>query len=62
MEILIRETVQAETNTTGYSVQFIAKTGKKRVDESDFFPDGSEIETKIQQLRRLLRQHFDANP
>lgn len=62
MEILIRETVQAETNTTGYSVQFIARTGKKRVDESDFFPDGSEIETKIQQLRRLLRQHFDANP
>ena len=62
MEILIRETVQAETNTTGYSVQFIARTGKKRVDESDFFSDGSEIETKIQQLRRLLRQHFDANP
>jgi len=62
MEILIRETVQAETNTTGYSVQFIARSGKKRVDESDFFADGSEIETKIQQLRRLLRQHFDANP
>ena len=62
MEILIRETVQAETNTTGYSVQFIARTGKKRVDESDFFPDGSEIETTIKQLKKLLRKYFDANP
>ena len=61
MEILIRESIQAETNTKGYSLQFISRNGKKRVDESDFFPDGSEIETKIQQLRKLLRQYFDAN-
>ena len=62
MEILIRESTQAETGTQGYSVQFVARAGKKQTNESDFFPDGSEIETKIQQLKRLLRQHFDANP
>lgn len=61
MEILIRENIQAETGIKGYSIQLIAQQGKKRIDESDFFPDGSEIETKIQQLKRLLRQHFDAN-
>ncbi len=62
MEILIRESIQAETGTNGYSVQLVLKNGKKRTDEADFFQDGSEIETKIQQLKRLLRQHFDANP
>ena len=62
MEILIRENTQSETGIKGYSVQFIAQQGKKRVDESDFFQDGSDIETKIQQLKKLLRQYFDANP
>lgn len=62
MEILIRENTQAETGIKGYSVQFIGQQGKKRVDESDFFPNGSEIETTIQQLRKQLRKYFDANP
>ena len=62
MEISILETTDIETNNKGYQVQFIGKTGKKQINESDFFPNGSEIETKIQQLRKLLRQHFDANP
>jgi len=62
MEILISETTSSETNQNGYQVQFIAKSGKKKTDESDFFHNGSEIEVKIQQLKRLLRQHFDANP
>lgn len=62
MEILIRENAKSETGNQGYSVQFITRNGKKRLDESDFFPDGSEIEVKIQQLKRLLRQYFDANP
>jgi len=61
MEILIRENTQADTGTKGYAVQFIAQQGKRRVDESDFFPDGSEIETIIQQLRKQLRKYFDAN-
>ena len=62
MEISILETTDIETNNKGYQVQFIGKTGKKQTNESDFFPGGSEIETKIQQLRKLLRQYFDANP
>lgn len=62
MEISILETINLETSKKGYQVLFIARTGKKQINESDFFADGSEIETRIQQLRRLLRQHFDANP
>jgi len=49
-------------NSKGYLVSLAGQQGKKQINESDFFPDGSEIETKIQQLRKLLRQHFDANP
>jgi hypothetical protein len=49
-------------NGSGYIVAMATQHGKRRVDESDFFPDGSDIETKIQQLKKLLRQYFDANP
>ena len=49
-------------NGNGYLVTMAGQQGKKRVDESDFFPDGSEIETIIQQLRKQLRKYFDANP
>lgn len=49
-------------NNKGYLVSLSGQQGKKQINESDFFPDGCEIETKIQQLRRLLRQYFDANP
>ncbi|NBV59726.1 MAG: hypothetical protein EBR73_01445 [Rhodobacteraceae bacterium] len=62
MEISILETTDIETNNKGYQVQFIARTGKKQTNESDFFPNGSEIETTIQQLKKLLRKYFDANP
>ena len=49
-------------NAKGYLVSLAGQQGKKQINESDFFQDGSEIETKIQQLRKLLRQYFDANP
>ena len=62
MEIIISESFKSDTNEKGYQVQFIARTGKKQTNESDFFPDGSEIETTIQQLKKLLRKYFDANP
>jgi len=57
----IGETI-GENQTKGYIVTISGTTGKKQINESDFFQDGSEIETKIQQLRKLLRQYFDANP
>lgn len=62
MEILICEVTKSDTEEKGFNISFIGRNGKKQTNESDFFPDGSEIETKIQQLKRLLRQHFDANP
>lgn len=57
----IGETI-GENQTKGYIVTISGTAGKKQINESDFFPDGSEIESKIQQLRKLLRQYFDANP
>ena len=33
---------------------------KKTINDADFFPEGSEVDVKIKQLKRLLKQHFDA--
>lgn len=63
MEILISE--QAQSNVEGepikgYSIIFVNRNKKKTLNEQDFFPDGSEIEVKVQQLKRLLKTYFDA--
>lgn len=60
MEILITETVQSEFGTAGFNVTFINRNKKKAINESDFFPDGSDVEVKIGQLKKLLKQYFDA--
>jgi hypothetical protein len=60
MEILITETVQSEFGVAGCNVTFINRNKKKTMNEQDFFADGTEIEKKIQQLRKLLKNHFDA--
>lgn len=59
MEILITEMTTSE-NITGFNVTFINRNKKKVVNDADFFPEGSEVEVKIKQLKRLLKQHFDA--
>ena len=59
MEILITETTTSD-NITGFNVTFINRNKKKAINESDFFPDGSEISQKVIQLKRLLKTHFDA--
>lgn len=61
MHISIHETMH-EQNGKGYLVAISDQIGRKQISESDFFANGSEIETKVQQLRKLLRQHFDTNP
>lgn len=60
MEILISEQTQIGTDATGYSITFVNRNKKKTMNEQDFFADGSEIEAKVQQLKRLLKLHFDA--
>jgi hypothetical protein len=63
MEILISEQTNIGVNglpITGFSVTFVNRNKKKTMNEQDFFADGTEIETKIQQLRKLLKNHFDA--
>ena len=63
MEILISEQEHFDINgvvTKGYSVTFVNRNKKKTMNEQDFFADGSDIEAKVQQLKKLLKQHFDA--
>ena len=60
MEILISETVQSDTNATGFNVTFINRNKKKAINESDFFADNSDVAQKVIQLKRLLKTYFDA--
>jgi len=59
MEILITEMTTSE-NITGFNVTFINRNKKKTINDTDFFPAGSEVEVKIGQLKKLLKQYFDA--
>ena len=63
MEILIQDTEITDVNgnvTKGYSVSMASRTGKRNTQDADVFLNGSEIEAKIQQLKRLLKTYFDA--
>jgi hypothetical protein len=61
MEILITETtVNDQSPVAGFNVTFINRNKKKVVNDADFFPEGSEVDVKIKQLKKLLKQHFDA--
>ena len=59
MEILITEMTTSE-NITGCNVTFINRAKKKTINDADFFPEGSEVDVKIKQLKKLLKQYFDA--
>jgi hypothetical protein len=59
MEILITETTTSE-NITGFNITFINRNKKKTVNDADFFPEGSEVDVKIKQLKKLLKTYFDA--
>jgi hypothetical protein len=59
MEILISETETSE-GTKGFNVTFINRNKKKTINDADFFPEGSEVDVKIKQLKKLLKQYFDA--
>jgi len=61
MEILITETaVNDQSPVAGFTVTFINRNKKKTINDNDFFPEGSEVDVKIKQLKKLLKQHFDA--
>lgn len=60
MEILISETVQSEFGAAGFNVTFINRTKKKTINDADFFTEGSEVDVKIKQLKKLLKTYFDA--
>jgi hypothetical protein len=63
MEILISETSITDVNgivTKGYAVSVSNRTAKRNTQDADVFLSGTEIETKIQQLKKLLKNYFDA--
>jgi hypothetical protein len=63
MEIFISPTSITDVDgniTKGYLISTSTRTGKRNTQDSDVFLDGSDIEIKVQQLRRLLKLHFDA--
>ena len=61
MEILITETaVNDQSPVAGFNVTFINRNKKKTINDADFFPEGSEVDVKIKQLKRLLKTYFDA--
>jgi hypothetical protein len=63
MEIIISEISMTDINaivTNGFNVTFINRNKKKTINDSDFFPEGSEVDVKIKQLKKLLKQYFDA--
>jgi hypothetical protein len=63
MEILISETSMTDINeitTNGFNITFVNRNKKKTINDADFFPAGSEVEVKIGQLKKLLKQYFDA--
>jgi hypothetical protein len=59
MEILINE-IETIEGVKGFNVTFINRNKKRSINDSDFFPAGSEIETKITDLKRLLKNYFNA--
>ena len=60
MEILISEYTSSDNTSTGFNITFVNRNKKKAINESDFFADNSDIAQKVQQLKRLLKTHFDA--
>ena len=61
MEILISEVTTME-GIKGYSITYINRNNKRTINDQDFFPDGSDIETKVQQLKKLLKDYFISQP
>lgn len=61
MEILISEVTTME-GIKGYSITYINRNNKRTINDQDFFPDGSDIETKVGQLKKLLKDYFISQP
>jgi len=61
MEILITEVTTME-GIKGYSITYINRNNKRTINDQDFFPNGSEIETKVGQLKKLLKDYFILQP
>jgi len=49
-----------EITTNGFNITFVNRNKKKTINDADFFPEGSEVEVKIKQLKKLLKAYFDA--
>jgi len=60
MEILISEFENVEIKENGYNVTFVNRNKKRSTNDTDFFPAGSDVEVKIGELKKLLKNYFNA--
>jgi hypothetical protein len=60
MEILISEFKNVEIKENGYNVTFVNRNKKRSTNDTDFFPAGSDVEVKIGELKKLLKNYFNA--
>lgn len=60
MEILISEIEKNDQSAAGFNVTFINRNKKRSINDTDFFPAGSDVEVKISELKKLLKNYFNA--
>jgi len=63
MDIIIQKsesTLIDGSKSSGLMISFTNRTNKRNTQDTDFFPDGSEIEIKVQQLKKLLKDYFNS--
>lgn len=59
MEILISETEKNDQSAAGFNVTFINRNKKRSINDTDFFSAGSDVEVKIGELKKLLKNYFN---
>jgi hypothetical protein len=59
MEILISKIEKNDQSAAGFNVIFINGNKKRSVNDTDFFPAGSDVEAKIGELKKLLKNYFN---
>lgn len=60
MEILISEFENIETKEKGFNVTVVSRNKKRSINDTDFFPNNSDVEVKISELKKLLKNYFNA--
>lgn len=59
ISIINSEVPQKDTDSImGVTISANTKIGKSNLQQVDFFPDGSQIQIKVEELKTLLKDYF----